>query len=115
MFYLGRSLVDQAKYVEAEQIGRECLLLCEKVLGEEHIDTILTLVFLALILEHHGMIDDAIAYGHRALAGCEKISGPEHAHTVKVKRNVERLCLELKEKLEKEEEERSKKRSLGGS
>jgi tetratricopeptide (TPR) repeat protein len=74
-------LLNQGKYEEAEAMNRRALDGREKVLGEEHPDTLKSFNNLASALQRQGKYEEAEAMIRRALDGCEKALGNDHPET----------------------------------
>ncbi|SPO02000.1 uncharacterized protein DNG_04673 [Cephalotrichum gorgonifer] len=71
----------QGNYSEAEQIFRQTLELCQKVLGDEHPDT-LGCSNLALMLERQNKYDKAESINRQTLELKKRVDGDEHPDTV---------------------------------
>ncbi|KFY04526.1 hypothetical protein O988_00716 [Pseudogymnoascus sp. VKM F-3808] len=74
-------LRDRGHYAVAENIARTALMVKERVLGDEHLDTIYSVHQLGLMLEGQGKYEEAEAMHRRALKGREKAFGKEHMAT----------------------------------
>jgi tetratricopeptide (TPR) repeat protein len=72
----------QGKYEEAEAINRRAPDGREKVLGEEHPDTLKGFNNLASPLQRQGKYEEAETMIRRALDGCEKALGNDHPETL---------------------------------
>ena len=70
------------EYAAAEEIGRTSVIERERVLGEEHLDTLAGVSQLGSVLERQGKYKEAEAMQRRALEGYEKIVGVEHLDTL---------------------------------
>jgi tetratricopeptide (TPR) repeat protein len=79
---IGKSLSKQEHYREAESIHRRCLEWRERVLGEDHKDTLWSIYWLAYVLHEQGKYVDAEALLRRCLKVEERILGKEHKYTL---------------------------------
>jgi tetratricopeptide (TPR) repeat protein len=70
------------KYDEAEKLNRRALEWCEKELGGQHPDTLISVSNLASVLQYQGKYDDAEKLNRRALEGREKELGNQHPDTL---------------------------------
>jgi Tfp pilus assembly protein PilF len=61
---------------------RQALQGCEKALGPEHPDTLISISNLGSVLAQQGKYEEAEAMHRRDLAGSEKALGPEHPDTL---------------------------------
>ena len=82
---------EQGRYNEAEQMDRRALDGREKVLGNEHPDTLRSVSNLASVLQHQGKYDEAEQMNRRALDSSEKVLGKEHPHTLMSVNNLGNL------------------------
>jgi hypothetical protein len=80
---VGLALPNQGKYEEAESMNRQTLAQSEKVLGAEHLHTLMSLYCLAHILASH-RYDEADSLYKRACAGHKKVLGDDHQARVRV-------------------------------
>ena len=87
----GRYLNERAEYSQAELLYRQALASREKVLGEEHLDTVVSLNNLAELLREQGKLEEAEPLFRRALAILEEALGPEHPQTITVRNNLIRF------------------------
>ena len=102
---------EQGRYNEAEQMDRRALDGREKVLGNEHPDTLISVSNLALVLQHQGKYDEAEQVNRRALDGREKVLGKEHPDTLT---SVSNLVLVLRDQGKYDEAEQINRRALDG-
>ena len=98
----------QGSYNEAEQMNRQALDSKEKVLGEEHPDTLTSVSDLALVLQHQGKYEEAEQMNRRALDSKEKVLGKEHPETLI---SVSDLALVLQHQGKYEEAEQINRRA----
>jgi tetratricopeptide (TPR) repeat protein len=82
LYYIGKSLSKQGHYKEAESIHRRCLELRERVLGEDHEDTLRCINQLASVLRKQGKYVDAEVLLRRCLKLGERVLGEEHKDTL---------------------------------
>jgi tetratricopeptide (TPR) repeat protein len=76
------------KYQTAQVMHRQTLELTEKVLGEEHPDTLGSMNNLALMLDNLGKYEEAETIYRRALEGYATVLGEEHPGTVRCRNNL---------------------------
>ncbi|KAK4223171.1 putative kinesin light chain [Podospora fimiseda] len=88
LFKVGESFRLLGKYEEAEQMHRQALQLCEKVLGKEHPDTLTSMNRLALVLDSLGKYEEAEQMNRQALQLREKVLGKEHPSTLTSMHNL---------------------------
>ncbi|KAH7385972.1 hypothetical protein BKA66DRAFT_490292 [Pyrenochaeta sp. MPI-SDFR-AT-0127] len=69
-------------FVTAKSMCRSAVAVREKVLGEEHPETLTSVSYLGSVLERQGKYEEAEAMYQRALQGLEKILGAEHSDTL---------------------------------
>jgi tetratricopeptide (TPR) repeat protein len=79
---IGKSLSQQEHYREAESILRRCLEWRERVLGEDHKDTLMSIYMLACVLHGQGKYVDAEAFVRQCLKLRERVLGKEHEDTL---------------------------------
>jgi tetratricopeptide (TPR) repeat protein len=84
LFYIGA-------YNEAQDYLERALSMRERILGEEHPDTVTSLNNLANLLVERGSYDEARPLFERALAIREKEFGPEHHKTAQSLNNLGRV------------------------
>ncbi|KAH7124721.1 TPR domain protein [Dactylonectria macrodidyma] len=96
-------------YEEAEQMNRRALDAKEKVLSREHPDTLMSVHFLALVLQYQGKYEEAEQMNRRALDACEKVLGGEHPNTLT---SVSNLASVLQSQGKYEEAEQMNRRAL---
>jgi tetratricopeptide (TPR) repeat protein len=99
---LGRVLDYQGLYDKAERLFRRALQGREKVLGQEHPDTLASISNLALVLNRQGKYEEAEAMNRQTLARYEKVLGHEHPHTLTSMNNLA-LVLDRQGKYEEAE------------
>ena len=75
-------LHDQGKYDDAEKMNRRALEGYEKVLEQDHPDTLMSVNNLALVLQDQGKYDEAEEMNQRALKGREKELGLNRPNTL---------------------------------
>jgi tetratricopeptide (TPR) repeat protein len=78
----GWYLHQMGEYASAEEFLRLSLDVREKMLGQEHPDTLTSVSQLGSVLESQGKYDAAEVLHRRALEGYEKVLGREHPHTL---------------------------------
>ncbi|KZL87964.1 kinesin light chain [Colletotrichum incanum] len=76
------------KYGEAEQMHRQTLELCKKVLGPENPSTLISMNNLAVVLESQGKYDEAEQMHRQTLELREKVLGPENPDTLDSMNNL---------------------------
>ena len=86
---LDRSLSGHDKYAEAQEIQRETLRLCKRVLGAEHPGTLKAANNLATTLSRQGRHAKAKKILQAAVATCERVLGPTHLTTLQYVSNLE--------------------------
>jgi tetratricopeptide (TPR) repeat protein/tRNA A-37 threonylcarbamoyl transferase component Bud32 len=77
-----------AKYEIAEPLFKQVLAMCERIFGDEHLNTVNSLNKLALLYYNQGKYDDAEPLFQRALAITERLCGPEDLSTASVLNNL---------------------------
>jgi tetratricopeptide (TPR) repeat protein len=82
MWKCAMALHSDGQHREAEPFSRRTLAGCEKVLGKEHPDTLISMSNLALVLDRQGKYADAEEMNRRTLATSEKVLGKEHPDTL---------------------------------
>ena len=70
---------------EAEGMYRQVLEGRRKVLGEEHVDTLMSMNRLAALLMQTGRMEEAEGMFRQVLEVRRKVLGEDHPHTLKVK------------------------------
>lgn len=75
---MGLTLERQGKYKEAETMHRQTLALREKVLGKEHIDTLLSVFCLAHSVAKQDCLIEATTLYQRACEGYSLASRDDH-------------------------------------
>jgi hypothetical protein len=63
-------------------MNRQTLALQEKVLGPEHLDTLISISNLAGVLDRQGKYKEVEAINRQTLALCEKVLRPEYLDTL---------------------------------
>jgi tetratricopeptide (TPR) repeat protein len=72
----------QGSYEQAGEMNRRALKGCEKALGKEHPDTLMSLNNLAVVLRSQGKYEQAEKMNRQALEGYKKALGKEHPYTL---------------------------------
>ncbi|KAG1675891.1 hypothetical protein FOA52_001548 [Chlamydomonas sp. UWO 241] len=88
---------------EEEQLFRRSLADCQKALGAEHPDTLISLKNLAEVLSQRGKVAEAEQLYRRAMAVREKVLGAEHPDTL-LSLNYLAEVLNKQDKLDEEEQ-----------
>ncbi|KAG7402978.1 Kinesin light chain [Fusarium oxysporum f. sp. rapae] len=101
----------RGRYNEAELINRQALEAREKVLGQEHPDTLTSVNNFGLVLQYQGKYEEAEQMSRRALEGLEKVLGREHRDTLT---SVNTLGLVLQHQGKYDEAEQMNRRALEG-
>jgi hypothetical protein len=91
----GDALRSLGRYDEAMESQRRSLAITEKVLGEEHPETAITLNAIGQTLHSQGKYDEALEYYRRSLAIKEKVLGEEHPETAISRFEVGRVLREM--------------------
>jgi TolA-binding protein len=84
-YKLGSKYFDQQKYAEAELLLRESVQQREKVLGAEHVDTLLSKYMLAFTLYEQQKYGEAEQLWRESAQQREKVLGAEHVDTLESK------------------------------
>jgi hypothetical protein len=84
-------LFAQRDYLTAEVLWHRCLAGQEKVLGEEHPDTLGTAHNLAVLLSRQGRFDEAETVFRRTLDGSLRTFGPNHPDTQSTRSALETM------------------------
>ena len=79
--WLARSLQEQAKYYEAEELLRQVVHARKEVLGQEHVETFNSTYWLARSLYGQRKYSEAGEVIQRVVQGHGKVFGPEHNKT----------------------------------
>jgi tetratricopeptide (TPR) repeat protein len=82
LFNIGECFRIGGKYEEAERMHRQTLELREKVLGEDHLDTLASMNNLASVLNSQGKYKEAEQMHQQTLQLNEKVLGKEHPSTL---------------------------------
>ena len=98
-------LQGQGKLAEAEPLFRRALEGRERLLGAQHLDTLICVGRLASLLHAQGELAEAEALYRRTLEGCEQQLGKEHPDTLESAKHMAAL-LEAQGKLKLTEAER---------
>jgi non-specific serine/threonine protein kinase/serine/threonine-protein kinase len=85
---LGRNLMRQARYAEAEKLDRETLDTQRRVLGPEHPDTLKSMNNLATLLVGEGRYAEAEKLDRETLELERRVFGPEHPDTLALLGNL---------------------------
>ena len=104
-------LLSMGKYAAAEKIGRMAVAVREKMLGQEHPDTLTSVRDLGTVLEWQGKYEEAESMQRQALEGREKVLGGEHPDTLV---SVSQLGSVLSRQGKYEEAEGMHRRALEG-
>ena len=88
----GRSLSEEHKYREAEQLYRDASEVCNRVFGLEHRETATCLDNLATNLRSQSCFEESFIHASQALDIRLRLLGDEHAHTAASHSNVGHLC-----------------------
>jgi tetratricopeptide (TPR) repeat protein len=75
-------LQDLGMYSSAEPLFQKALEAGERILGRDHPETLNSVSYLAIVLEHKGDYTGAEPLYRRALEGFERVLGPEHPNTL---------------------------------
>ena len=102
---------ESGRYARAEVMVRESLTAREKVLGREHLITLLSVNMLALVLQDQGQYEAAEEMSRRVLAGYEKVLGHEHPDTLT---SVSNLAMVLQDQGQYEAAKEMNQRALEG-
>ena len=100
---LARTLFDQEKYAEAEEMLREVLAVQKRVLGGEHPDTLAAGGFLAECLVDQEKHAEAEEIQREVLAVQKRVLGDEHPDTLAAAGNVAECLVDQKKYAEAEE------------
>jgi tetratricopeptide (TPR) repeat protein len=109
LFNVGNCFQISGKYKEAERMQRRALEMMEKVLGQEHPDTLSSMNSLAVVLRRQGKYEEAERMHRRALELRERVLGQEHKSTL---RSMNNLAVALHSQGKYEEAERMHRRAL---
>ena len=88
LFNIGECFDIIGKYVKAEEMHRQALLIKKKVLGTEHQSTLNSMDSLALMLDHQGKYTEAEEMHRQTLELREKVLGTEHPDTLDSMNNL---------------------------
>ncbi len=66
-------------------MGEQVLVERERILGDEHPDTLRTRSALATSYRLAGQIDEAIQLGERVVGQLNRLHGPRHANTLRTR------------------------------
>lgn len=75
-------------YKEAENMGRQALVIREKILGRKHPSTLTSVSHLGTVLKKQGKFEEAEEMQRRALQGFEKACKPEHPSPPNIVENL---------------------------
>jgi len=92
---LGIALMQQGKFVEAEELFRKTLELQGKTLGKKHKDTLASMNNLAWGLEYQGKNAQAEEMYRETLVLMEKVLGLDDKGTLVFRRNLERVIAKI--------------------
>ncbi|KAK5290627.1 hypothetical protein LTR99_011028 [Exophiala xenobiotica] len=109
LFNIAESYALLGRYREAEEMHRQALDLREKVLGEEHLDTLDSMNNLAIVLQQQGKYKEAEEIHRQALDLREKVLGEEHLDTLDSMNN---LAIVLQEQGKYKEAEQMHRQTL---
>jgi tetratricopeptide (TPR) repeat protein len=107
----GEELANDGRYNEAETPFRQAMEMRERMLGEEHPDTLMSVSNLALVLHYQSKYEEAEIMNRRALNGRERVLGLLHPSTL---RSATGLALTLQCLGKYEEAEAMNRRALSG-
>ena len=91
-FNVAYYLDDQGQYAEAERFCRQALENWERLLGEEHPDTLGVRHNLAMLYYHQGQYKEAEALYKHVLECQKRLLGEEHPDTLVTRHNWALLC-----------------------
>ena len=74
----------------ATPLGEDLVADCQRLLGDDHPDTVGTRSNLARAYELGGRADEAVALHERVLADCQRLHGDDHSRTVGTRSNLAR-------------------------
>lgn len=74
----------QGKYEQAESLLRQALVMCEKYVGQEHLDTAHIFHKRGLLAYQQGKLDEAESFFRQTLVIYEKQLGYEHPNTAQI-------------------------------
>ena len=77
----GQALVSQGQYEAALEYHQRALTIMERIFGEDHPDTAMTLNALGQALSHLGLNEEALEYYERDFAIMVQVFGEEHSET----------------------------------
>ena len=86
--YIGGFISEIGIWDEAAVIRQEVLEKRQRILGNEHPDTIKAMNDLATILRNQGKLNDAVAMQRKVLEKRQRILGNEHLDTIKAMNNL---------------------------
>jgi len=81
----------QGRWKEAEELQAIELIICSRVLGEEHPDTLISMAKLAHIWKSQGCLDEALNLIRQYIELEQRIFGPDHPYTVSNVSTLRRL------------------------
>ncbi len=84
MICLGYLLYQIAEYEKAKDLYKKTIIFCEKILGEEHLHTIIVYKSLAQVYQIQGKYEKAKGLFEKSLRICKKVLGDEHLETAKI-------------------------------
>jgi tetratricopeptide (TPR) repeat protein len=87
-YNLGKSLIGEGKYGEADRMLREMHGIWMRVLGAEHPHTLTCAHDIAFCLLHQGKHAEAEQIHREVLAARKRVLGPEHLHTLSSAANL---------------------------
>src|SRR5436305_963589 len=85
----------QGRSKEAEDINRRTLELRERVLGKEHPDTLMSIYWLAYLLQKRKRYDSSSVLYQRALLGYQKKLGLDYPTTLACSKHYSSLLGEM--------------------
>lgn len=88
MDMIGKILMEQGHYSDAERQARETLAVRSRVLGAEHPDTVHSISRVAMALSWQARHAEAEKMGREALAIARRVLGPEHPKTLLLTNNL---------------------------
>ncbi|KAF7534251.1 hypothetical protein G7054_g6346 [Neopestalotiopsis clavispora] len=76
------------QYATAEKLHQEALEIRERLLGEDHVDTLLSMDHLACVLCTQGKLTEALELHKAVLAKTLTVLGDDHSRTLQVRNNL---------------------------
>ncbi|OCK73098.1 hypothetical protein K432DRAFT_313740 [Lepidopterella palustris CBS 459.81] len=82
MANLASTFWNQGRWMEAEDLQKQELEICSRVLGKEHPDTLISMENLAWILKYQDRYDECMELMVTCVHLREKILGVDHPYTI---------------------------------